>query len=178
MGCTNDDPDHDTDFEDDFVTRSVACTPLYGASFHADPRKVHQLLMNFLVEESAKQWIKGISNRVNGRLDLQSLCNHYGGEGNVIHWIATVEKLRETLHYKSAWSLPFKTFLDRMQKMFNIFREEREELSENAKVCQLLKRVQHNELQDTIKALHVHFDLAGITYTGAANHLTLGYGHI
>ena len=65
------------------------------------------------------------------------------------------------------------TFLDHMQKMFNTFREEGEELSENAKVRELFKQVQHNQLQDTVKALHVCFDMDGITYTKAANHLTL-----
>ena len=59
-----------------------------------------------------------------------------------------------------------------MQKMFNIFQEEGEELTENAKVHELLKCVQNNQLQDTIKALRVRFDIDGISYTEAANHLT------
>ena len=69
--------------------------------------------------------------------------------------------------------MPFSTFLDRMQKMFNIFQEEGEELTENAKVHELLKRVQNNQLQDTVKALRVRFDIDGISYTDeVANHLT------
>ena len=35
--------------------------------------------------------------------------------------------------------MPFSTFLDRMQKMFNIFQEEGEELTENAKVCEIVE---------------------------------------
>ena len=68
--------------------------------------------------------------------------------------------------------MPFSTFLDRMQKMFNIFQEEGEEPTENAKVRELLKHVQNNQLQDTVKALRVWFDLDRISYTEAANHLT------
>ena len=168
----NEDPDHETDFEGDFVARSIACAPLNNATFHADARKVHQLLMNFLVAESAEQWIKNLASRVNGCLDMEALRNHYGGEGNASRRIATAEKLRETLHYKSERSMPFSTFLDRMQKMFNIFQEEGEELTKNAKVRELLKRVQNNQLQDTVKALRVRFDIDGISYTEAANHLT------
>ena len=82
------------------------------------------------------------------------------------------EKLRDSLHYKSEHSLPFSTFLDRMQKMFNIFKEEGEQLTENGKDRELFKCVQHMQLQDTVKALFVRFDLDGITYTEAANHLT------
>ena len=45
-------------------------------------------------------------------------------------------------------------------------------MSENSKVRDLLKRVQHPELKDTIKALEVRFDIDGLNYTEAANHLT------
>ena len=168
----NEDPDHKTNFEGDFVAHSIACAPLNNATFRANARKVHQLLMNFLVAESAEQWIKNLAPWVNGRLDMEALHNHYSGEGNASRRIATAEKLRETLHYKSERSMPFSTFLDRMQKMFNIFQEEGKELTENAKVCELLKCVQNNQLQDTVKALQVRFVLDGIPYTEAANHLT------
>ena len=169
---TNEDPDHETNFEGDFVAHSITCAPLNNATFRADARKVHQLLMNFLAVESAEQWIKNLAPWVNGCLDMEALCNHYGGEGNESQCIATAEKLWEILHYKSERSMPFSTFLDRMQKMFNIFQEEGEELTENAKVRELLKHVQNNQLQDTVKALWVRFDLDGISYTEAANHLT------
>ena len=138
----NDAPDHQTDFGEDFISRSVACAPLQGAAFRADARKFHQLLMNFLVAESAEQWIRGHVNEVNGRLDMVALRNHYSGEGNASRRIATAEKLQEALHYKSERSLPFNTFLDRMQE------------------------------GEPIKALRVRFGLDGITYTEAANHLT------
>ena len=169
---TNEDSDHETNFECDFMARSITCAPLNDATFRSDARKVHQLLMNFLVAESAEQWIKNLASRFNGRLDMEALRNHYGGEGNASRRIPMAEKLRGTLHYKSERSMPFSTFLDRMQKMFNIFQEEGEELTENAKVRELLKRVQHNQLHDTIKALWVRFDLNGILYTEAADHLT------
>ena len=80
--------------------------------------------------------------------------------------------MREGLHYKNKRSLAFSIFLDRMQKMFNIYEEEGEEFTENAKLREFFKRVQHPQLQDTVKALKVCFDMDGITYTQAANHLT------
>ena len=165
-------PDHETNFGNDFTACSIACAPLDDASFRADARKVHQLLMNFLVAESVEQWIKDLTPRVNGRHDMEALRNHYRGEGNASRRIAMAEKLHESLHYKSERSLPFSTFLDRMQKMFNIFKEEGEQLTENAKVRELFKHVQHMQLQETVKALHVRYDLDGITNTEAVNHLT------
>ena len=132
------------------MAHSIACAPLNNATFRADPRKVHQLLMNFLVAEMAEQWIKNLAPRVNRHLDMEALRNHYGGEGNASRRVAMAEKLREISHYKSERFMPFSTFLDRMQKMFNICQEEGEELTENAKVHELLKRVQNNQLQDTV----------------------------
>ena len=80
--------------------------------------------------------------------------------------------MREGLHYKNERSLAFSIFLDRMQKMFNIYEEEGEEFPENAKLRELFKWVQHPQLQDTVKALKVRFDMEDIMYTQAANHLT------
>ena len=101
----NDAPDHKTDFGSDFIARSIACAPLDDASFRPDAREVHQLLMNFLVAESAEQWIKDLAPRVNGRRDLEALRSHYGGEGNTSRRITMAEKLHESLHYKSAKSM-------------------------------------------------------------------------
>ena len=53
--------------------------------------------------------------------------------------------------------------------MVNIYQEEGEEFTENVKLRELFKRVQHPQLQHTVKALKVCFDMEGITYTQAAN---------
>ena len=103
---------------------------------------------------------------------MLALQEHYSGEVNASRCIATAEWMREGLHNKNERSLAISIFLDRMQKMFNIYEGEGEEFTENAKLCELFKRAQHPQLQDTIKALKVRFDMEGITYTQAANHLT------
>ena len=166
------DLDHDRDFGDDFVSEMIACAPLHGAHFRANSRRVHQLLKNLLVAETAEQWIKNLEPHPNGRRDMLVLREHYSGEGNASRHIATAERMREGLHYKNKRSLAFSIFLDRMQKMFNIYEEEGEEFTENAKLHKLFKWVQHPQLQDTVKALKVRFDMEGITYTQAENHLT------
>ena len=56
--------------------------------------------------------------------------------------------------------------------MFNIFEEEGEQLTENAKVSELFKHVQHTQLQAIVKALRVRYDHDGIIYTEAAKQLT------
>ena len=103
---------------------------------------------------------------------MLALREHYSGEGNASRQIATAERMRDGLHYKNKRSLAFSIFLDHMQKMFIIYEEEGEEFTENAKLRELFKRVQHPQLQDTDKALKVRFDMEGITCTQEANHLT------
>ena len=165
-------PDHTRDFEGDFTEEIIACAPLNGPKFRVDARKVHQLLKNFLMAESAEQWIHPLAPRGNRRDDVLELRRHYEGEGNQSRRIASADKYRETLHYKSEHAMPWETFLDRMQKMFNIYKEEGEEMTENAKLRELFKRTKHPQLIESGKALEVRYDMDGLTYTQAANHLT------
>ena len=155
-----------------FNERAIACAPLTGPTFQADARKVHQLIKSFLQTETAEQWIKPMARRQSGREDMQALRNHYSGEGNTSRRIAVAERLRDSLHYKNEKSLQFSMFLDKLQKMFNIFAEEEEAISEQAKVRLLLQKVEHPQLRDAVGALRVRAQLDGITFTECANHLS------
>ena len=137
-----------------------------------DARKVHQLLKNFLTAESAEQWICPLAPRGNRQDDVLELRRHYEGKGNQSRRIASADKYRGTLHYKSERAMLWETFLDRMQKMFNIYKEEGEEMTENAKLCELFKHTKHPQLVESVKALEVRYDMDGLTYTQAANHVT------
>jgi hypothetical protein len=107
-----------------------------------------------------------------GRADMKALRDHYSGEGNTSRRIAVAERIRDTLHYKSERAMQFSSFLDKLQKMFNILEEEGEEISEQAKVRMLLKKVEHPQLQDAIGALRVRATMNGISFTVCANHLS------
>ena len=58
------------------------------------------------------------------------LRRHYAGEGNSTRQIGDAKRIQLTLYYKSEHALPFNKFLDSLQKMFTIFEEENEPLSE------------------------------------------------
>ena len=165
-------PEPGFEYGSSFNEKAVACAPLNGPTFQADARKVHQLIKSFLQTETAEQWIKPNARRQSGRDDMQALRNHYSGEGNTSRRIAVAERLRDTLHYKNEKSLQFSMFLDKLQKMFNIFEEEKEEMTEQAKVRMLLKKVEHPQLQDAVGALRVRAQMDGITFTECANHLS------
>ena len=68
--------------------------------------------------------------------------------------------------------MSFNNFLDIMQKVFKIFRDEGGHMAVITQVCNIFRRVQHPQIQDTFKALEVIAELEGITYSEAANNLT------
>jgi len=76
-----------------------------------------------------------------------------------------------TLHYKSERALPFNKFLDQLNKMFAIFDEEAEPLSERAKVDELLTKVQNPALSAAVAQLRFQLNTEGVTFTVASNHL-------
>ena len=103
---------------------------------------------------------------------MTALRNHFSGEGNATRNMAEAERLRESLHYKNERSMPFERVLTKCQKMYNIYEQEGEPMSEEAKIRFLFKKVVHTDLQGAIEALKVSQTSGSvITYTSAANHL-------
>ena len=45
-------------------------------------------------------------------------------------------------------------------------------MTENAKLRELFKHTKHPQLTESVKVLEVRYDMDGLTYTQAANHLT------
>ena len=122
--------------------------------------------------ESAEQWIRPLAPRGNSGDNILELRRHYEGEGHQSRRIASADKYRETLHYKSEHAMPWETFLDSMQKMFNIYKEVGEEMMENAKLREFFKCTKQTQLTESVKAMEVQYDMDGLTYTQATNHLT------
>ena len=56
--------------------------------------------------------------------------------------------------------------------MFNIFDEENEAISEQAKACVLHKKVEHTQLDAAVGALRVRALIDKITFTECANRLS------
>ena len=100
-----------------------------------------------------------------------ALRRHYAAEGNSTRRIADAKRIQNTLHYKTEQALPFNKFLDSLQRMFTIFEEENEPLTERAKVDELLTKVQNSALAAAVAQLRYQLNTDGITFTVAANHL-------
>ena len=168
----NDDPDEETEFTD-FVSQTVACAPLAGEYYTADRLAVFNMLVSFTTGQPSGDWIKTTLRYSDGRRSMNALRTHFAGEGNASRNMAEADRLHESLVYKNERALSFEIFLTRCQKMFNIYEKEGEEMSDDAKVRFLFKKIQHSGLRGTIDALKATQTTgADITYTMAANHLS------
>ena len=165
-----DTPDDERTYES-FNERMICRAPLAGQYFIADARRVHNLLLGFLQGENTESWIKSVARYQDGRRDMTALRRHYSGEGNSTRRISDAKRIQQTLHYKTERALPFNKFLDSLQKMFTIFEEEEEPLTERAKVDELLTKVQNSALAAGVAQLRYQLNTSGITFTVAANHL-------
>lgn len=168
----NDEPDTNGEHAD-FITKTVACAPLEGEFYDADKIAVFNMIVSFTTGQPSGDWIKSTLRYSDGRRSMTALRTHFAGEGNASRTIADADRLKESLHYKSERAMSFETFLTQLQKMFNIYENEGEEVPEEQKVRLLFKKVQHKELDSAINALKAQ-QTAGtvITYTMAANHLS------
>ena len=152
--------------------RMIKRAPLEGPYFTADTRRVHTLLLGFLQGKTTESWIRSIARHQNGRMDMIALRRHYAGEGNATRRIGDAKRIQSTLHYKTERALPFNKFLDSLQRMFTIFDEEGEPLSERAKVDELLSKVQSTALAAAVASLRYQLNTVGVSFTVAANHLS------
>ena len=154
-----------------FTEQMIAHALLTGQYYEANYHHVHTLLTRYLQGELTENWIHPIMHHQDGHHDMLTLHNHYASKDNSTHHIANAKHIQMTLHYKSKCALPFSKFLDSLQKMFTIFYEEGEPLTDHAKVDELLTKVQHPSLTAAIAQLHYQLNTKGITFMVAANHL-------
>ena len=91
-------PDSTTYFQGNFIAETIACAPLSSAQSQVGTRKVHHLLKNYLVNETAEQWISSIKKRRNSRNKFDALRRHCSGESNVSRRVATEYCLQQKLH--------------------------------------------------------------------------------
>ena len=168
----NDAPDTTTVFTE-FINRTVACAPLSGEHFDADKLTVFNFIVSFTTGQPSGDWVKDSARHSNGRRSMKALRDHFLGEGNATRSLASAEQLRSSLHYKNERSMAFETFLTQCQRMFNIFTQENEPMTEEAKIRFLFQAIQHKDLLVAVEALRAQ-QTAGsnLTYTACCNHLT------
>ena len=153
-----------------FNERMINRALLNGQYYIADTRRVHNLIIGFFQGENTENWIRNIAKYQDGRCDMIALRRHYAGEGTSTRRIADAKRIQNTLHYKTEQALLLNKFLDSLQRMFTIFEEENEPLTERAKVDELLTKVQNSALAAAVAQLRYQLNTDGITFTVAANH--------
>ena len=155
-----------------FVKECIARAPLIGIKYEANTRQVHQLILSSTQGQPSHEWIKPLTKKTNGRIDMSTLRAHYQGEGNATRHIAEAECLRDSLHYINECGLPFDSYLSKMQQMFTLFEENKEPYSDAMKLRFLYDTIKHPQLITTVSTLQVG-QIAGntVSFTGVCGHL-------
>jgi hypothetical protein len=158
---------------DNFVDECIARARLDGPHFNADARQVHQIIQSLTNSENAEHWLKDISKKHNGRLDMKALRSHYRGAGNQSRRISAAEKLRSTLHYRNERSLKFSQFISQAKNMFNIYEECNEAQPESVKLRFLFDKTESPVLQTSIEVMKAQMgqDEGCWTFVNACDHL-------
>ena len=86
-------------------------------------------------------WIKKMMKHSYGRLSMETLQRHFSGEGIATRNVEESERLNGPLHYKSKTAMYFDIFLTQCKKMFNIYQKEGGEMSDEAKVRFLFRKL-------------------------------------
>jgi hypothetical protein len=95
-------------------------------------------LKGLTVGTDAWEWIKLHDRSQDGHLAFQTLREHYDGPGEIDHRIALAKQQLKELHYKSEQSFSFEKFITRLNGAFQVLAECKEQLTEKAKVDQMI----------------------------------------
>ena len=123
----------------------VMVARLDGETFKADAATSHAFLWKLVEGTEALQWIQSNRKYQNGRLDWMLLTAHYQGVGNTSRQLKDAELIRSTLKFTDNRRTPFPKVLAEMEKMFEIFKENGEEYSDNMKLRFLNKLAENSE---------------------------------
>ena len=104
------------------------------------------MIVSFTVGQPFGDWIKDTLKYSDGRKSMNALRTHFAGESNAPRTIVDADRLKESLYYTAERSMTFESFLTHLQRMFNIYKEQGEEVPEDQKVRILYKKIQNNDL--------------------------------
>ena len=121
--------------------------PLSGISFKHDDRRVHQILIGFLVDTEGYSWVKGVLQHQSGRKTMKALRDHYDGPQAGARRIALAKNKIAELHYKSENAMPFETFATKLTDAFQTLAENGEGQTEQHKVLTMLDKINSNNPQ-------------------------------
>ena len=101
----------------------------------------------------------------------EDLCIHCIGSGNTSRRVAHAGQTKKNLVYNDERRGTFSQFLQKLGKMFLIFKDEGDPMVEEAKIRLLFEKINHSELKQAIAALEVQHDMNTMSYTQIKNHL-------
>ena len=117
-----------------FLARTVLQTPISGATFEADSREVHQIIVANTSGTDAEQFLKTVFKYDCGRRDMEVLRAFYEGTGSTNRRMLEAKALLKHIHYKSERTMPFATFSAKLTGIFQCLQDGGQEKGDPEKV--------------------------------------------
>lgn len=170
--CKEDEPDEDVEYDND-AEMAAAIAPLEGQAFEVDNRRVYAIIKSLIIEGPAWSYIMPAVDRAkNGRRAWKLLRDHYGNETFMNREIEEADSAIERLHYKKEYiNFTFEDFITQLTKHYNTLEHHGEFISEETKVCNLLKKVTDPTLEAVKQTIKVN-ERYKSDFSAAANFLS------
>ena len=114
-----------------FLDKLIRCAPNSSTACISGKRKASQLLISHLIP-SIQEWIEPVQKDQDGKESYESLKTRFLGTVNVSRRVAHVEQMKKNLSCTDEKRGNFNQFLQKLSKMFLIFKDEKEPIAEES----------------------------------------------
>jgi len=161
--------DDDDLIDQTFLELTVLQAPLEGATFEADSREVHQIIVANTAGTDAQDFLKRVRKHQCGRRDMLALRDFFGGSGTINRRLQEAKLVLKHLHYKSERTLPFASFVAKLTGIFEVLSDGGQEKGEQEKVEIFFEKFQCDSLSNEIIASKFDYGRNGGTFADTAN---------
>jgi hypothetical protein len=153
--------------------QAVAFAPLVGSAFDQDNRRVYAIIKSLIIEGPAWSFITNPVDRAkDGRAAWGLLRAHYGNETYMNREIEQAYNALEHLHYKKEFAnFTFEDFITQLMKHYNTLERNEEFVTEETKVCNLLRKISDPTLDAAKQAIRIN-EAYKTDFSAASNFLT------
>jgi hypothetical protein len=125
--------------------RIIAITPLMGAAYEEDNRKVFDLLKSWTINGLAWTWMRAHNATRNGRLAWLALVDHFEGDAQRDHVKdAAYASIAAARYYGDKKKFTFETYVSIHQEAYADLEQYGEVISEEKRVRDLLTNIKDN----------------------------------
>ena len=121
--------------------------PLIGVHYESDNIAVYQAIKQWCLDTAAWAWVRTYDKDQNGRAAMEAIRQHYDGPGETRRQLAKAKADLKVIHYKNEQSLPFETYIHKLNEVFFVFGKAKQPVYEEQKVGYMLDNINTSNVE-------------------------------